>query len=160
MYCGHARRCVCLSAAACPYTIARHGPGCNLGEWYRGCVLVVHYWADLQSVHGLRCYGNITRTRNVSEYLYSLYAFVCESNISGTAERVCAKFARTTCLVPRADEFECQGQRSRSSGTKKHCALPLPPATTVWNALAANNIKQQQREPFCRCRGVISAACV
>jgi len=21
----------------------------------------VHYWADLQSVHGLRCYGNITR---------------------------------------------------------------------------------------------------
>jgi len=22
----------------------------------------VHYWAHLQSVHGLRCYGNITRT--------------------------------------------------------------------------------------------------
>ena len=38
--------------------------------------IVVHYWADLQSVRGLRCYGNITRTRNVSEYtcLYSLYA--------------------------------------------------------------------------------------
>jgi len=34
----------------------------------RGCSLVVQYWADLQSVHGLRCYGNITRTRNVSEY--------------------------------------------------------------------------------------------
>jgi len=30
--------------------------------------LVVHYWADLQSVHGLRCCGNITRMRNVSEY--------------------------------------------------------------------------------------------
>jgi len=29
--------------------------------------LVVHYWADLQSVHGLRRYGNITRTRNVSD---------------------------------------------------------------------------------------------
>jgi len=28
----------------------------------RGCPLVVHYWADLQSVHRLRCYGNITRT--------------------------------------------------------------------------------------------------
>jgi len=27
----------------------------------RGCPLVVHYWADLQSVNGLRCYGN---TRN------------------------------------------------------------------------------------------------
>jgi len=32
----------------------------------------VHYWADLQSVHGLRCYGNITRTRNVSEYMLVL----------------------------------------------------------------------------------------
>jgi len=28
----------------------------------RGCPLVVHYLADLQSGHGLRCYGNITRT--------------------------------------------------------------------------------------------------
>jgi len=35
----------------------------------RGCPLVVHYWADLQLVHRLRCYGNITRTRNVSEYM-------------------------------------------------------------------------------------------
>jgi len=24
----------------------------------RGCSLVVHYWADLQSVHGFRCYDN------------------------------------------------------------------------------------------------------
>jgi len=34
----------------------------------RKCPLVVHYWANLQSVHGLRCYDNITRMRNVSEY--------------------------------------------------------------------------------------------
>jgi len=27
----------------------------------RGCPLVVHYWADFQSAHRLRCYGNITR---------------------------------------------------------------------------------------------------
>jgi len=32
----------------------------------RHCPLVVHYWADLQSVHGLRCYGNITRTLVIS----------------------------------------------------------------------------------------------
>ena len=25
----------------------------------RGCPLVVHYWADLQSVHGFHCYDNI-----------------------------------------------------------------------------------------------------
>ena len=32
----------------------------------------MQYWADLQSVHRLRCYGNITRTQNVSEYMLVL----------------------------------------------------------------------------------------
>jgi len=34
--------------------------------------IVVLYWADLQSVHGLRWYDNITRTRNVSEHMLVL----------------------------------------------------------------------------------------
>ena len=38
--------------------------------------LVVHYWAHLQWVHGLRCYGSITRTRNVSEYMFVLALFL------------------------------------------------------------------------------------
>ena len=72
MYCGYPRLCVCLSAAAClqsihyctdPDVICKNG---------RAYPLLVHHWADLQSVHGLRCYGNITRTRNVSEYMVVL----------------------------------------------------------------------------------------
>ena len=63
MYCGHALLSVCLSvclsAAACPHYCT--DPDVTWGSG-RGCPLVVHYWADLQSVHGLRCYGNITRT--------------------------------------------------------------------------------------------------
>jgi len=58
MYCGHAY--LCLSATAIrphyctdPDVIWRCG---------RGCPLVVHYWAVLQSGHGLHCNGNITRT--------------------------------------------------------------------------------------------------
>jgi len=35
----------------------------------------------------------------------------------GTAEQICAKSTGKTCLVPRWDEFEWQGQRSRSPGT-------------------------------------------
>jgi len=70
MYFGHARLCVCLSVRGRMPTLL-HGPGCNLGSG-RGCPLIVQYWADLQSVHGLRCYGNITRTRNVSEYMLVL----------------------------------------------------------------------------------------
>ena len=59
MYCGHARMCVCLSvglsAAACLHYCT--DPDVTWGSG-RGCPLVVQYWADLQSVHGLRCYGN------------------------------------------------------------------------------------------------------
>jgi len=62
---------VCLSLAAFPdyYT----DPDVTRGNG-RGFAIAVHYWADLQSVRGFRCYDNITRTRNVSECSYSLYA--------------------------------------------------------------------------------------
>jgi len=60
MYCGHARLCVCLSAAACPHYCT--DPDVTWGSG-RGCPLVVHYWADLQSMLGMRCYGNIMEMR-------------------------------------------------------------------------------------------------
>jgi len=52
--------CVCLSAAACVqyYT----DPDVTWGSG-RFCPLVVHYWVDLQSVRGMRCYGNIMEMR-------------------------------------------------------------------------------------------------
>jgi len=57
MYCGHPRLrvcvSVCMSAAARPHYCT--DPDVTWGSG-RGCPLVVHYWADLQSVHGLRCY--------------------------------------------------------------------------------------------------------
>ena len=48
VYCGHARLCVCLSVAVCPHSCT--DPDVTWGR-SRGCPLVVHYWADLQSVH-------------------------------------------------------------------------------------------------------------
>jgi len=55
--------CVCLSVCLRPYahTTAPTDPAVTWGRG-RGCPLVVHYLADLQSVHRLRCYGNIMRT--------------------------------------------------------------------------------------------------
>jgi len=38
-------------------------------------------------------------------------------------------------------------------GQKMCCALPSPAAAYEWYALAANNVKQQQTGPFCRCWG-------
>jgi len=73
MYIGQARLCVCLSVRRRIPTLL-HGPRCKWGNG-RGCPLVVQCWVDLQSVHGFRCYDNIARTWNVSECLYSLYAW-------------------------------------------------------------------------------------
>jgi len=45
------------------------------------------------------------------------FSFVYEIS-RGTAERICAKLTWMTRLGPRSDEFEGQGHRSRSPGTK------------------------------------------
>ena len=74
MYSGDGCLCVCLSVPRRTPTLLL-GPRCNL-ENDRGCPLVVHNWADLQSVHRFRCYVNIARTRDISECLYSLYAWL------------------------------------------------------------------------------------
>ena len=47
---------MCLSLAACPHYCTHPDVTLRNGK---GCPLVVHYWADLQSVHGFRCNDNI-----------------------------------------------------------------------------------------------------
>ena len=53
----HGCLCVCLSLAAFPHHCI--DPDVTWGNGRRGCPLVVHYWADLQSLHRFRCYDNI-----------------------------------------------------------------------------------------------------
>jgi len=48
---------VCLSLASLPHYCM--DPDVTWGKG-RGCLLVVHYWADLQSVHGFRCCENMS----------------------------------------------------------------------------------------------------
>jgi len=92
MYIGHGRLRVCLSdCLSVPrrILILLHGPGCNLGD-DRGCPLVVHYWADLQSVHGFRCYDNIHACKLTALYTANAYsverempASVCTRSMAG-----------------------------------------------------------------------------
>ena len=49
---------VCVSVRGRMPTLL-HGPGCNLGSG-RGCALVVHYWADLQSGHTTSALNSLT----------------------------------------------------------------------------------------------------
>ena len=62
------------------------------------------------------------------------------------------------CLVPRSEAFDCQGQRSRSPQTKNMLCTPITPTVTEWNALAENNVMQQQMVPFRCCQGMILVA--
>jgi len=140
MYCGHTRLCVCvcvclsvcLSAALRPHYCTdpdvtwRHG---------RGCPLVLHYWADLQSEHGLRCYGNITRTLQLASITryddivrtagWAGSALVAGRRPAGdggapkTARRI-REAARPACRRPAAD-----GGRSQHYCCSLECRLPL-----------------------------------
>jgi len=40
------------------------------------CLLVVHYWADLQLIHGFHCYDNIAPNAKWQQVLYSLYSWL------------------------------------------------------------------------------------
>jgi len=46
-------------------------------------------------------------------------------NISGTAERICAKSTGNTCLVPRSDEFEFQGKSQGHQGQKRRFSADI-----------------------------------
>jgi len=76
-----------------------------------------------------------------------------------TAERICAKFTRKTCLVPRSDDLERQGQKSKVvfvTRTKTRCAVTTPPqyGRNGTSSLEITSRKQQARR-FCRWRGCL-----
>jgi len=79
---GHGRLCVCVSVC----TFRRiptllHGPGCKLGNG-KGCPVVVHYWADLQSVHGFRCYDNVHAYKFIALYTANTHSAKREMSAS------------------------------------------------------------------------------
>jgi len=46
--------------------------------------------------------------------------FVCVRNISGTAERICAKFTRKMRLVPRSESLKVKVKGQGHQGQKRH----------------------------------------
>jgi len=91
--------------------VASHNCSLHVPVTYSSTVEMTHFRICAQQFlsHAAKC-GRFCFWRR--QYV----VFVCVWNILGTAERICAKFTRKTCLVPCSDEFE--GQRSRSQGQK------------------------------------------
>ena len=71
VYIGHGRLCVCvcLSLAAFPHCCTDPDVTCGNG---RGCRQVVHHWADLQLVHGFRCYDSIRICKLIALYILQM----------------------------------------------------------------------------------------
>jgi len=91
--------------------------------------LVAHYWADLQSLHGLRCYGNITRTlvtslrpsrdilrhsANAGRGLRALLAG--DWRVTGAFSKLCGVCGKWVWLAGRWLAVDCGGL---------DCGLPL-----------------------------------
>ena len=63
--------------------------------------------------------------------------------MAGTAEQICAKSTRKTCLVHRWEEFEGQKSKVKVTGDKNAlCTHNTAAVWTEWNALVADNVAQ------------------
>ena len=88
--------CVCLSLAACPHYCT--DPDVTWGM--AGCPLVVHYWADLQSVHAFRCYDNIAPNAKCRRVLVLALCLV------GFVKLQTRRVARNCCLFYRVQNVQ------------------------------------------------------
>jgi len=66
MYIFHDHLCVYLSLAGFPHYYMDPDVSCGNS---RGCPVVAHYWADLQSVHWFRSYDNLVPNAKCQQVL-------------------------------------------------------------------------------------------
>jgi len=83
---GHGRLCVCVSVCLSEcFAVFPHyctDPDVSWGNG-KGCPVVVHCWADLQSVHGFRCYDNVHVCKFIA--LYTANTRSAEREMSASA---------------------------------------------------------------------------
>ena len=149
MYIGHGRLCVCLCVClSIPRRIPTlgllHRPGRNLGNG-RGCRLVVHCWADLQSVHGFRCYDNIHVCKLIA--LYATYAYSAKREMSASAciRSIAGYVCVTVCLSrPGTDPWSsvCWHKHETAEGTSTNKAV----LRKIWKIFKMEQERQRKRE--------------
>jgi len=117
---------VCLTLASFPHYCTN--PDVTWGNG-RGCPLVVHYWADLQSVHGFRCYDHIAlnaKCQWVLELALGLGNF-CFAQKQGTF--LCAKMKKLAPVIMLGMKSLWPGASSRlitlDGISKRVCATSI-----------------------------------
>jgi len=86
---------VCLSVAAFPHYCT--DPDVTWGNGM-GCPLVVHCWADLQSVHGFRCYDNIAPNAGCQRVLVLALCLVITFRVSHRRREMYCGHVTRVCL--------------------------------------------------------------
>jgi len=107
MYIGHRRLCVSLSVCLSPAAFRhyRTDPDVTWGNG-RGSPVAVHYWADLQLVHGFRCYDNIQVCKIIVLYTANVYSAEQEMSAS-TCTRSMAGLHYCRCWLYTIDVHAC-----------------------------------------------------
>jgi len=133
-YIGHARLCVCLSTAACPHYCMDLDVTWRNG---RGCPLVVHYWVDLQSVQGFRCYDNI---------MQSVRGFHCNDSTAANAKcqrvlvlALCLVFRNWPLFNPAKMVTVLYGTKAQHEKTARTVVLFCNNVKLLGTALGSNN---------------------
>jgi len=67
-----------------------------------------------QSLHFIATHSELQKVLFLVPSVCHFFLFVYEIS-RGTAERICSKFPRKTCLVPRSDEFEGLGHHGQKT---------------------------------------------
>jgi len=110
MYCGHPHLCVCLSVCLSMAACLHYCTDPDVTWWSgRGCPLVVHYWPNLHSVHGLCCY--VQHYGNASQSP----AVICQAHRTHYACAACVRRAAKTPLT--GDKIDAPAA----------CAIPFRP---------------------------------
>jgi len=85
---------VCLSV--CLSLLHSRTTAHNLGNG-RGCPLVVQYWADLQSVHGFRCYDNTHVCKLIALYTANAYSAECKMQANACTRSMAGYHLHLSC---------------------------------------------------------------
>jgi len=109
MYIGHDCLCVCLSLAAFSHYCT--DPDVTSGNVRGLCPLAVHYWADLQLVHGFPCYDNIHVCKLTALYPANAYSADAEREMSASARtRSMAGYKRVSGIKAKTKASGLRGQ--------------------------------------------------
>ena len=88
---------VCVSVFPLPHS---HTTARTQTTWGNGrdCPLLVHYWADLQSVHRFRCYDNIAPNTKCHWVLVLALCLVLIVAVCNFVLRILVPFSPATCF--------------------------------------------------------------